>query len=187
MGKRKNDWQDMGTVLSRFGSRVHAARRGYRQFVMEGIAAGKRDDLTGGGLIRSSGGWQALKEMHKEGVHFKSDERILGDSDFVESVLREQEERFDRRHRLKAGGYDFDTVVNRVAELFHMTATEILQPGKKPERVRARSLVCYWAVTELGLAGTAVGRRLGLVQSAVSKAVGRGATEAARHDFRLED
>jgi REP element-mobilizing transposase RayT len=187
MGKRKNDWQDMDTVLSRFGSRVHVARRGYRQFLMEGIVSGKRDDLIGGGLIRSSGGWQVLKEMRKEGVHFKSDERILGDSDFAESVLREQEERFDRRHRLKARGYDLGMVVARVAELFNITATEILQPSKKPERVRARSLVCYWAVTELGLAGTAVGRRLGLVQSAVSKAVGRGATVAARHNFRLED
>jgi len=26
-----------------------------------------------------------------QGIHFKSDERILGDSDFVESVLKEQE------------------------------------------------------------------------------------------------
>ena len=63
MGNRKNDWQDVDTVLSRFGAKVHAGRRGYRHFLMEGIAAGKRDDLIGGGLIRSSRGWQALKEM----------------------------------------------------------------------------------------------------------------------------
>jgi hypothetical protein len=30
--------------------------------------------------------------VHKQGRNFKSDERILGDSDFVESVLREQKE-----------------------------------------------------------------------------------------------
>jgi putative transposase len=186
MGNRKNDWQDVDMVLSRFGAKVHAGRRGYRHFLMEGIAAGKRDDLIGGGLIRSSRGWQALKEMRKQGFHFKSDERILGDSDFVESVLREQEERFDRRYRLNAHGYDLDMVVARVAELFDMTAAEILQPSKKPDRVRARSLVCYWGVTELGRAGTAVGRRLGMVQSAVSKAVARGATVAARHDFRFQ-
>jgi len=49
--------------------------------------------------------------MRKQGLHFKSEERILGDSDLVESVLREQEEGFDRRHRLNARGYDFDMVV----------------------------------------------------------------------------
>ncbi|MFP4087174.1 MAG: transposase [Desulfobacteraceae bacterium] len=49
MGNRKNDWQDVDTVLSRFGAKVHAGRRGYRHFLMEGIAAGKRDDLIGGG------------------------------------------------------------------------------------------------------------------------------------------
>jgi len=50
-----------------------------------------RRDLIGGGLIRSSGGWQVLKDLRKEGIHFKSDERILGGSDFVKSVLKGQE------------------------------------------------------------------------------------------------
>lgn len=187
MGKRRNDWQDVDTVLARFGSGMCAARRGYREFVMEGIAGGRREDLIGGGLIRSSGGWQVLKEMRKLGLHVKSDERILGESDFVETVLREQEEGFDRRHRLKARGYDFDRVVGRVADLFNVTAREIFDPSKKPQRVRARSLLCFWAVSELGLSGTVVGNRLKLVQSAVSKAVDRGAKVAAEYGFSIED
>lgn len=44
--------------------------------------------------------------------------------------------------------------------------------------------MCFWAVRELGLAGTVVGREIGLVQSAVSKAVERGAELAAEHDGR---
>jgi hypothetical protein len=56
-----------------------------------------------------------------------------------------------------------------------------------PSISRARSLVCFWAVRELGLAGTVVGKPMGLVQSAVSKAVGRGAELAVRHDFIIED
>ena len=42
LGKRKNDWQVIDVVLRHFGSRVHAARREYGKFVMEGIAAGKK-------------------------------------------------------------------------------------------------------------------------------------------------
>ena len=68
-----------------------------------------------------------------------------------------------------------------------MNSEVILQPSKKPERVRARSLVCFWAVTELGLSGTEVGTRLGIVQSAVSKAVERGANLAADHHLSIED
>ncbi len=62
---------------------------------------------------------------------------------------------------------------------------EIRRPGKHPERVRARSLVCYWAVREMGLEGTMVGRRLGLTQSAVSRAVARGAAIVAAEQFEI--
>ncbi|MBW1816717.1 MAG: hypothetical protein JRJ60_06100 [Deltaproteobacteria bacterium] len=89
-------------------------------------------------------------------------------------------------YRLKARGYDFDAVVGGVAKLFKLTPGVILEPSKKPERVRARSLVCFRAVTELGLPGTVVGKRLGIVQSAVSKAVERGARLAADQKLSIE-
>ncbi len=187
MGRKAHVWQDIDTVLNRFDSNVRSARKKYREFVMEGVGIGKRNDLTGGGLIRSSGGWQALKDLRKQGIQLKSDERILGDSDFVESVLKGQEEHFNRRYRLLSNGYDFDKVVVRVAELLKMNPDVILQPSKKPKRVQARSLVCFWAVTKLGLSGTEVGKRLGIVQSAVSKAVERGANLATDHHLNIED
>jgi len=144
MGKRKNDWQDIDTVLGFFGQKVYSARKQYHVFVEKGIALGKRPELTGGGLIRSCGGWKALKSLYKLGIHQKSDERILGDSDFVESVLERQNEQLERHYRFQAQGYDFNKVVDRVAQLFKMRQEEILRPGKQPERVSARSLVCYW-------------------------------------------
>lgn len=55
------------------------------------------------------------------------------------------------------------------------------------EKAPSKELGVYWAVTELGLAGTAVGKRLGFVQSALSKSVERVTAVADRHDFRLED
>jgi len=87
MGKRKNDWQNIDYVLSLFGDKKARARREYRSFVQEGIDEGKRPDLIGGGLIRSTGGWQQLKALRKIGIRLKGDERILGDSDFVQMVL----------------------------------------------------------------------------------------------------
>jgi putative transposase len=70
----------------------------------------------GGGLIRSLGGWDAVKTMRLNGQdRIKSDQRILGDSDFVSEVLSEREEQFSRKYRLKNLGYDFETVAERVS------------------------------------------------------------------------
>lgn len=186
MGKRKNDWQDVNTVLSLFGKTVASARKRYRKFVEKGISLGKRPELIGGGLLRSSGGWQELKSFRKLGIHFKSDERILGDSDFVESLLKLQNEQFERRYRLKAQGYDFNRIVDQVARLFEMRPEEILIKGKKPDRVRARSLLCYLAVKELGMPGTEVAKLLGLIQSSVSRAVYRGERFAMDNQISLD-
>ena len=174
LGKLKRDFQDVDCVLQLFGDKVTEARRNYREYVRKRIELGRRPELVGGGLLRSSGGWRVLKAMSKARIHLKGDERILGDSDFVEEVLAEQKEQFERRYWLKAQGYDIDQVVQKVAAVFDIEPGEIWKPGNQPLRVKARSLVCYWSVRELGMSGTSVGKLLGLGQSAVSRAVVRG-------------
>jgi hypothetical protein len=174
LGKLKRDFQDVDCVLQLFGDKVTEARRNYREYVRKRIELGRRPELVGGGLLRSSGGWGVLKAMSKARIHLKGDERILGDSDFVEEVLAEQKEQFERRYWLKAQGYDIDQVVQKVAEVFDIEPGEIWKPGNQPLRVKARGLVCYWSVRELGMSGTSVGKLLGLGQSAVSRAVVRG-------------
>jgi chromosomal replication initiation ATPase DnaA len=119
-------------------------------------------------------------------LHLKSDERILAESEFVESVLKQQDESLERRYGYRASGYDLNRVIERVSDLFEMPPDDILQPGKQPKRVQARSLVCYWAVSELGLNRNAVGQRLGLTQSAVSRAVQRGRKIATESKFSLK-
>jgi hypothetical protein len=73
---------------------------------------GRRRELIEGGLIRSRGGWDAVKKMRLKGQErIKSDQRILGESDFVRDVLSESEEQFSRRYKLESLGYDFEKVV----------------------------------------------------------------------------
>jgi len=183
LGKIKKDFQDVDFVLQRFGDKVSEARGNYRQYVRKRMELGRRPDLVGGGLLRSSGGWGVLKAMSKARIHLKGDERILGDSDFVKEVLSEHKEQFERRYWLKAQGYDIDRLVEMVAEVFKIVPQEILKPGNQPLRVKARSLVCYWAVRELGMSSTSVGKRLGVDQSTVSRAVVRG--EKLAEDLKL--
>ena len=126
-----------------------------------------------------------MKSYRRQKIHVKGDERILGDSDFVESVLDEQNERLERRYRIQMQGYDFDKIVDRVATIFEFKPNELLSNVKQRIRVKARSVLCYWAVNELGMTGTVVGRRLKMSDSAVSRAVRRGEKIAAEMKLKL--
>ncbi len=55
---------------------------------MGNIEQGRRPELVGGGLIRSLGGWAEVKANRlNKNDRIKSDERILGDSEFVTQVI----------------------------------------------------------------------------------------------------
>jgi REP element-mobilizing transposase RayT len=178
------EWQDVDMVLGMFSTKVSSARRQYRKYVEKGIAQGQRPDLVGGGLIRSAGGWQAVKMMRKFGVHTKGDERILGGHDFVMKVLKEQNEKMEQRYRLQSAGYDIEKLVSRVADVFSLGKREVVNPSRKSQRVLARSVLCYWAIRKIGLTGSELSKILGIGQPAVSRAVDRG--EKIVDDMKLE-
>ncbi len=185
MGKHSQPWQDIDKVLAYFGNHKGPARRSYRAFVTKGIVKGKRADLVGGGLIRSAGGWEALKALKRAKAHLKSDERILGDGDFVAQVLTQSQEALVRRYALRDKGIDLDDVANYVAWLVGMENEQVWQPGRYRQLVIARSLLCYWAVQELGEPMTALAGRLGISGAAVSKAVRRGAAIAREKGYQF--
>jgi len=117
--------------------------------------------LTGGGLRRSLGGWSEVRKGALKGrEHVKSDERILGDSDFVADVLSQAEEKFNRNYELKRLGYDLSRIAKRVAEVCQLKEDDILSKGKQQEKVKVRSLLCYWAVREVGMSLTELARLL---------------------------
>jgi putative transposase len=185
--KRKHSWQNTEYVLSLFAEKVSLARRRYREFVKKGISHGKRPDLVGGGLIRSQGGWSAVKALRKAGAYMKGDERILGSGDFVEKTLAQAEESLKRKYRLKAEGYDFDKVVDRVSELMDLKRDEILSPGKYKKVVEARSVVCYWGMREVGISQEILAQKFSISQPAVSMAVKRGEALVKSNNFSLID
>ncbi len=187
LGNFQFSWQNSAAVLLLFGQHVGSARSAYAKFVGEGVALGRRDDLIGGGLIRSSSGWTAATHPRKTGIEAKSDERILGNNEFVDKALSQSAETLDRRYELQLKGVDTDTVARRVAELLGMDVHEIWQPGRGKRLVAARSLLCFWAVQELGESMTSMARRLGISTVAVSKAVQRGARLVLEQGYDLGD
>jgi len=174
MGRHSNNWQDTDAVLRLFGEKVSDARKQYRGFVEKGIAIGKREDLIGGGLIRSHGGWVSVKAMRRAKIFEKADERILGDGIFVKNVLAAAEEKMKRRYAIQARGVNLESLAERVAEIFDMPASELWIPGKHRWRVRAKSVLCYWANRELEVSMSELSRRMNVSVMTISNAVQRG-------------
>jgi len=130
MGTLQHKWQDAKRVLREFGKENTVARKHYGAFVAKGIQGGTREDLTGGGLIRSAGGWQAVKALKSAGSHQKSDERILGNGEFVKRILSENQEALGRRYALKAKGLSVYDVADHVAKQLGIDPDQVWQPGK---------------------------------------------------------
>jgi putative transposase len=187
IGKMALAWQNTSYILGLFGEKVSPARRQYRAFVEKGIADGKRPELTGGGLIRSVGGWAAAKALRKANALQKGDERILGDGDFVETVLSEANEAYERKYRLKAKGFDVDTVAQKAAQVVGIEPSQVWLSGKNTKVVQARSLLCYWATSELGVSQAWLSKKLKLSQPAISLSVARGRSIANKNNYLIEN
>ena len=109
-----------------------------------------------------------------------SDERILGDSDFVDLIMNKSEERYDRRQRLKQKGFNLDRIAERVAEVLEMETDEVYLRGRQDRKVKARSLLCFWA------SRTELAKRLELSLAAIGFSVERGELIAKEGKYFLE-
>ena len=185
LGKEGPSWQDVNTVLSHFGGRASIARRRYREFVREGMKEGRRPELVRGGVKRGIGGWEETRDGKAEAERIKGDERILGEREFIEDVLRASEEELERRYRLKTQGHDLERLMRRVGEITGIEPNRIGARGRYADVVEARSLLCYWAVRELGVSATELARRFGMTQPAVSISVKRGEHRANAKSLKL--
>ena len=173
MGRMNKEWQDDEYVLKWFGQKVDEARRKYRHYMAEGIAQGRRPDLVGGGLIRSQGGWSAVKTMRRLGIMEKGNERIFGSGEFVESMMKQADEKV--KYQFPSGEQ-----VNRAVQLIQIVceqkqvSIEAVQSGSRIREVaEVRSHLADRLVKEYGLSLAETARRLGVTPAAIANALRR--------------
>ena len=179
MGRLNNAWQDTGYVLRIFGKTLRSARKNYLSFVSNGLSMGRRPDLVGGGLIRSVGGWSALKAARATGMRVMGDERILGSSDFVEKVLKKANETYEKKTLALASGLDLNTLIDAVAAIFEIDTDVVKSSSRQRIVAKVRSIICCLAVDQLMIHGAEVARQMNLSTSAVSKLASRGRMDPA--------
>ncbi len=142
-------------VLRYFGSTLNNARQHYRAFVKKGIKQGRRPELQGGGLVRSSGGDRAgllgLKEEDRE----KSDQRILGSGDFVSTTLQQSERILEKKYKPKQ---TIDNLLVVAAGKVGISPELICSRSRQKKPSEARAIFSYLAVEETGYPAADVAR-----------------------------
>jgi putative transposase len=97
----------------------------------------------------------------------------LGDAAFVETILTQVQEQYTRQTAWTRRGVGVEQLVARVAAICQGNPQDVVAQGRQRARVHARSLLCFWAVRELGLSVTEMARRLGMSPPGVGYAPAR--------------
>ena len=181
VGFHNREWQDVAGILAHFGKRSGRAATAYERFVEEGVPLGRRPELTGGGLIRSLGGWSAVLSARRRGEGSASDQRILGSAEFVEEVWRGADKRSKETLRGRGKIISLEELLGKLCLEKNVHVDEIRQGDRRSRVVKIRKRFCQVAVKELEYSGAAVARFIGVTTSTVNRyAAGRGGKENSR-------
>jgi hypothetical protein len=168
LGTVKREWQDTGEILRYFGKGKGSVKR-YAAFVEEGISRGKREELVGGGLLRSVGGWSQVVSLRKRGQGMASDERILGNGEFVERVISETERQERETLRLRRKVPELSALLKEVARTEGLDEEELKKVRRRREVSGAIKIFCQLAVQKYRHTGASVARFLGVTTSLVNR------------------
>jgi REP element-mobilizing transposase RayT len=170
LGNHTYPAQDSDFVLSLFGRSADEARHAYRKFVHEYAGSGQSCDLDGGGLRRSLGGWTHRERLSGGRERWAYDERVLGSSEFVHTLLSDAD---GPAVAPATPAAVIQPLVDSVCERFRVSPGEIASRSLRPGVLDARAALSYAAVIQYGLSFTAVARQMGLSRRSISRAIQR--------------
>ena len=169
MNRNGHGWQDREYVLGYFGKREGAAQKAYLEFVQEQMTLGRQPELTGGGLIRSAGGWSEVLSMKKRGEKQFSDERILGSGECVKELLDEAEEKVTASVPVFSRIDDAGMVLEQRCEATGISVLALKKGSKRRELALVRTELAVRFVVEYCLSYADAARILGTSASTVNQ------------------
>jgi hypothetical protein len=171
IGKAEYPWMDTNYVLLQFGRSRRKGLSEYRKFMREGIGLGHLPELTGGGLLRSLGGWSQVIAKRRSGKKEEGDERILGSGDFVHAILKETEERELRQLKLKRSGRTLQKIIDEECKKAGISSQEVMNGVRRRTVSSLRAAIAHRGRTELGSSSAEMARHLGVAASSVSRLI----------------
>jgi len=171
IGKSKNSWQEKEYILKQFSEERGKAIRAYRAFMREGKDQGRRQDLVGRGLVRSSGGWSQVLPLTGNRQSGKHDGRILGGEDFITQILEEADNRLKRQLQVGGRKDHIEEVIERLCKKEGIESEELRNGGKRKMVSQVRARIAYQLNHEMGVPLAEIARHVGVCTSAVAKAI----------------
>ncbi len=169
--KAKYSWMDTTTVLAQFGGTKRKAMMEYRRFMQDGMDQGHDPQFSGGGLIRSLGGWSNVLSMRRKGQKEETDERILGSGDFVHQVIKEAEDKSLRQMKLKRSGLTLIKIIEQECRKEQISRKELESGSRRSKVSQARAEIARRGMNEIGLPAAEIARHLGVATSSITRAV----------------
>ena len=170
-GHRKNDWQERDFVLGFFGPKGKRLIRAYREFIGAGKDLGRRPELVGGGLIRSMGGWSKVLSLREREEPEAYDERILGDGDFVQSVLEEADQKLIRQVRARKRAGAVAKIIKERCREAEINEAELRSGSQRRAVSKLRRSLCFYLNRELGISMAEIARYVGVGTTGVAMAI----------------
>ena len=112
--------------------------------------------------------------MRERGERQAFDQRILGDSEFVQDIKSGLDDMTKRNLRLSGQYIDLDTLAESVCKDHDISAGEIRSGSRRHQVVKARQVLMWFGVRELGYSGADVARYLGVSTSCVNRFISLG-------------
>ncbi len=156
LGHHPNPFKDHGgndLVLLLFEKDARKARKAYCRFMAQGVNQGRRPEFQGGGATRGSVKW-ASNEIKGGSL----DERILGEGEFVEKILKEKiEVKAQKRIQMV-----LEDLIEIVAGWLALDKEDLLSGRRKKDVGSGRALISYIGSHELGYRFTELGQALNI-------------------------
>jgi len=145
------------------------------------------NNFSGGGLIRSYGGWQSIRSLRKEHIACIGDERILGSSEFVETALRQDDISEERAVALARRGLNIEKLAQWVCDINCVQIDQLQSKARGGKLAAAKATLCYLGSTELGLSIREIANFLTISQPSTSAWVRKGEIFCKQHALSLPD
>jgi putative transposase len=182
LGNAKYKWQKIEKIMQYFGEGKSKAIREYLEFVASAQTEGKRDDLEGGGLIRSQKGWEVRSGGNSE--YWCSDERVLGESDFVEQIIISAEKEGCEKDKIKKQEWPWNRLAKEVCVLYNVNPGDLSKKWRVQKARVAKAIAAYLGKKYLGYTCVEMAKHLEMKKSAVSKLVQKGEKLVKEEDVK---
>ena len=169
LGRNEYGFLDKESILKQFGGDRRSAARKYEAFVGDRVARFKHGELSGGSASRSLKGIPPIesKKLQTKEEEERSDERILGDGDFVNAILRKVQGEPVNKVRI-------EEIMKHVEKDSGVRFEEIMSKSQTRRIVKARAMYCYLAKERCGVNGAQLMKQLRLTSGAISQLVYKG-------------